>query len=486
MRSKQIPEVRGGWLGWKNVREFAEDSPEFLLKLAKEYGGIVQFRLGFLSFCLVTDPEYVREVLVTQADKFEKSARDKRIMGRFLGQGLVTSDGEYHARQRKLSQPAFRKKLISGYADTMMYQTEHMLDTWEDGQPLNIAEKMNELTMYIVSETLFHMDVSDVTKRVGEAIVFLQEEANRDFTSPFFMPKWLPTPRNIQANRAIKFLDDIIYEMIAKRRQEEGSEIEQTRHDLLSSLLEAKDDDGERMTDLQLRDELLTLFVAGHETTSNALTWTWYLLSQHPEVERKLHQELDDVLQGRPVTLEDLAQLPYTHQILKESMRICPPVWTLNTRCNREDVEIDGYVIPKGTLVFVSPYALHHHPNNFENPHVFDPDRFLPEREEKIHRYAYIPFGAGHRVCIGNSFAMMESALILARIAQKYRLLLEPGQTIKKLAHITMSPEHGIRMQLQAREACRSAAAEDNPVLVARHTKPLATPQVSGCPYHRA
>lgn len=451
VHSKVVPGPAGGIFGWRNIREFIK-GPDFLSKLSSSYGGLCTFQMGPIHFYLVTEPDYVREILITHGSKLEKAEKDKVVMGRLLGSGLVTSDGDYHKRQRKLSQPAFRKKRIAMYAEAMTHQTEKMLQTWKDGQTFDMVHKMNELTMHIVTETLFHVDVSEQAKRIGQAIEVLQDVANRDFKIPFPIPRWLPIPQNIKANQSAKYLDNLIYKMIQSRRQEEKDGVWKDRGDLMSALIQASDEeDGSRMTDKQLKDELLTLFVAGHETTSNALSWTWYLLSQNPQQEQTLHEELDRVLQGKPVEFQDLIRLPYLQQVLKESMRLYPPAWTLNARCPMEDIDVDGYKIPKGAYIFVSPYALHRESRNFSQPETFSPERFAPEQEKEIHRYAYIPFGAGHRVCIGNSFAMMEAALILARIAQQYRVLTLSKQPPAKLAQITMSPKGGLQVQLQAR-----------------------------------
>jgi len=473
-------EVLGNWLGLDIVKEFAKDSLGFLLYLQKNHGDLVSFKMGTDLFHLVSHPDGIKEVLVEHSKSFEKGKRDKVVMGRMLGKGLVTSDGDFHKKQRKLSQPAFRKKRISLYAEAMSKQTNKMMSSWEEGQEVDIAQSMMELTMYIVSEALFNMDVTEEAKELGHTVEILQDIAKQEFDALFVLPRWLPTPTNLRGNKAARFLQKKIQGMIDTRREEEKEGKWEDRGDLLSSLIQARDDDGSRMDDQQLIDELVTLFVAGHETTSNALSWTWYLLSKHPEVEEKLHEELDRVLQGRTPTFEDIKELTYTQQVIKESMRIHPPVWILNSRLAKEDVHIQGKLVKKGSMVFVAPYSLHKDERFYPNPDEFRPERFTVENEKARHRYAYLPFGAGPRVCIGNSFAMMEATLLLSTIAQKYTLRLREGYQVEELPQITMSPKDGLPMTLEKR--IPSAATKAIPTNTTQgNTKEKAG---GGCPFH--
>ncbi|MBZ0298476.1 MAG: cytochrome P450, partial [Anaerolineae bacterium] len=294
---------------------------------------------------------------------------------------------------------------------------------------------------------LFAADVTGQAGVIGEAIETLQQIAGLDFRTQNTIPDWLPLARNRKRQAAAETLDRVIRVIIHERRKTDAD-----KGDLLSMLLLSEDDSGTRMTDQEVRDEAVTLFAAGHETTSNALTWTWYLLSQHPEVEARLHAEVDVVLAGRAAMLSDLPNLPYTAMILKESLRLYPPAWVLNARQAEAEVEIDGYRIPKGGYIFLAPYAVHRSPRYFEDPLRFDPNRFSPEQEKRIPRYAYFPFGGGPRVCIGNSFAMMEAQLILATVAQQFRLALLPDQLVDIDPLITMAPRYGLRMRTQARQ----------------------------------
>lgn len=427
-----------------SMAEFQADQLGFLLNNANKYGEIYSFRLGPRRIVVVSGPELNQEVLVRQQKHVYKAKFNRDVLARVLGQGLVTSEGDHHKRQRKLVQPAFHAKRINAYADIMVAHTEEMLAGWRDGVYLDIDEAMMQLTMRIVTKTLFDADVSDEGGDVGEAIAEFQATSVHDFTRGFMLPMWAPTAHNRCISQTKETIDRTINRIIDVRRAS-GED----KGDLLSMLLLAQDDvDGRSMNDEQVRDEAVTLFAAGHETTSNALTWTWYLLAEHPHVEEKLHEELDRVLNGRSPTLADLDNLPYTEAVIKESMRLYPPVWLLMIRASNELLALNGYQIEPGSWIWVSPYVTHRSAQYFPNPSRFDPERFLGSNAGEIPRYAYIPFGAGPRVCIGNSFAMMEARLILATIAQKYCLGLVPGQEIVPQPEITLSIGDGLRVKL--------------------------------------
>lgn len=435
--------------------EFAKDSPNILLKMAQEYGEVVQFHLFGYEIYLVTNPDLVREVLVTKIAQFPKSEFDIQILSKFVGYGLVTANGEAHRRQRQLVQPAFHTNRIQNYAETMVRYTDDTLKGWVSGETKEISREMAELTMYVVSKTLFDVDrdnMSGMAQQIGQTIHEIQAIANSDFNFPIPIPDWLPTSKNQRRKRAKQVLDATIDGIVAQRRATSIDGQVEDRGDLLSMLLLARDDAGTSLTDDEIREQAATLFIAGHETTSNALTWTWHLLSQYPQIEAKLHTELDQQLGGRLPTVHDLRNLPYTEKIIKESLRLYPPAWVLNGRQATEDTTIGDYYIPKGATIFISPYVLHRLPQYFAQPDLFDPERFAPENEKLIPRYAYIPFGAGARVCIGNSFAMMEARLILATIAQRYRLQLAPDQKVTLNPQITLSPKHGLPMHISQRK----------------------------------
>lgn len=453
MTTKVIPQARElPWIG--HVPALADDPLKTLRTLAATYGPLVRFTLFGTPILLVSDPEYVREILVTKAEHFPKADRDLAIMGPLLGYGLLTTNGAQHRTYRKLAQPAFHAKRITGYAETMVNFTQEMTAGWQDGATLDIAAEMLRATMYIVAKTLFNADrttMAGAADQIGEAIHQIQEISDYDFTWYDLMPQWLPTRINRMRKPARALLDSVIDGMIAERRAQAVNGIVEDKGDLLSMLMLAEDEHGRRLNDTEVRDESINLFVAGHETTSNALTWTWYLLSQHPAVAAKLHAELDTVLQGRTPTLRDLGALPYTQQVIKEAMRLYPPAWTLNSRQANADVVIDGYTIAKGARLFISPYVMHHLPQYFADPDAFRPERFTPEFEESLPRYAYMPFGGGPRVCIGNAFAMMEAQLVLAAVAQRYALQLAPDAKVETRPMITLTPKYGMRMQVSER-----------------------------------
>ncbi len=452
MAERYPPGPKGNYfLG--NLRPFSQDPPNFLINVAREYGNIVFLRLGPFKTFLIAHPDYVRQVLVTQATKFQKAKLDKQILGKFLGNGLLVSDGDFHRQQRALVQPAFHTQRVQSYSQVMVSYTERMLSEWRQGEIRDVDEEMMRLTMFIVSKTLFDADISETAQKAGQAIQDLQAAANLEYRRAFSVPLWLPTANNRKFRRSTAKLDDIIEGIIGERRAAAKQGSIEDSGDLLSMLLLSQFEDGQQMDDRQVRDEAVTLFAAGHETTSNALTWTWYLLAQHPDVEAKLHAELGDVLAGRPPAVDDLSQLPYTEMVLKESMRLRPPAWILNGRVAIEDVTIGGYTIPAGSMVFISPFVMHRLTQYFPNPERFEPERFTPEKEKEIPRYAYMPFGGGPRVCIGNAFAMMEAQLILATIAQRFRLTLVADQEIELSPQITLSPKNGLRMALQARHS---------------------------------
>lgn len=453
MTAKTIPQARElPWLG--QVPALAGDPLKTLRNLAQTYGPLVRFTLFGTPILLIADPEYVREILVTKADLFPKADRDLAIMGPLLGYGLLTTNGAQHRTYRKLAQPAFHTKRITGYAETMVDFAQEMMRGWHNGATLDISTEMLRTTMYIVAQTLFNTDRTTMTgaaDQIGTAIHHIQEISDYDFTWYDFMPQWLPTRINRMRKPARALLDGLIDGMIAERRAHAVNGVVEDKGDLLSMLMLAEDEQGRRLNDTEVRDEAINLFVAGHETTSNALTWTWYLLAQNPDAAAKLHTELDSVLAGRKPTLRDLGALPYTQQVLKEAMRLYPPAWTLNSRQAAADVVIDGYTIPKGRRLFIAPYVMHHLPQYFADPDAFRPERFTPAFEESLPRYAYMPFGGGPRVCIGNAFAMMEAQLVLATVAQEYALQLAPDAKVATRPMITLTPKYGMRMQVVER-----------------------------------
>lgn len=429
-----------------NVLEPRGDAIGYFTKCFRDYGDIVFVRFLGVPMCLINRPDCIESVLVTQNNNFEKS-KDYRALRRVLGNGLLTSEGEFWRRQRKLVQPAFHQARIAAYAEVMVGYTERMLASWKDGEERDVHEAMMRLTLDIVAKTLFDTDVSREAEDVGAALQVLMSKFFRQAGFALLLPKSIPIPTTRHLQRAVGQLDKVIYEIIRRRRAGGPAS-----DDLLSVLLQAQDDEGLRMTDRQLHDEIMTLFLAGHETTANALSWTWLLLGQHPEVEEKLDEELRRVLAGRAPTASDLPRLTYTDMVLREAMRLYPPVWVIGRRA-LAPFRMGEYELPAETNVLMSQLITHRDARYFPEPERFDPDRWNPSdpRSAALPRFAYFPFGGGPRVCVGAGFAMMEAVLLLATIAQRFRLTLVPGQNVRYLPSVTLRPKRGIRMIAERR-----------------------------------
>jgi cytochrome P450 len=362
--------------------------------------------------------------------------------------GLLTADGDTWLRQRRIAQPAFHRQKIAALSGVMVRAALDLADAWrapaESGRSIDVAAEMMRLTLRIAGETLLSTDVSGDADTVGRAVTTVLEDSPNRIYRSLSVPLFIPTRKNREVLAAMKALDAVVFRMIGERRRGGGPE------DLLSMLLQARDETtGEGMSDKQLRDEVMTIFLAGHETTANALAWTWYLLSKYPAAYRELRRELDTVLGGRPPGLDDIPRLKYTTMVIEESMRLYPPVWIF-TRAAREPDVIGGYPIPAGSYVFTSPYVSHRNPVFWENPEGFDPERFAEGRASSLPRFVYFPFGGGPRQCIGNTFAMMETMLVLAALAQRYRLDLVQGARVEPEPVVTLRPRSGIPMTVHA------------------------------------
>ena len=419
------------------------DPLTFGLDVARRFGDIAHYHVGPLHVYQVNHPDLVRQILVDEPEKFYKARLIKHAFSRFAGEGLLTSDGAHWRQQRRLMQPAFNHSHLTTYGSVMVEYAHQMIDSFPEGQVIEVNAEMAALTLRVVIKCLFGTDITRETQDLGPLMVAVLDAANQRLNAVLDVPPWVPTRRNLREKRAVARLDSMLQAFITARRASGGNE-----NDLLSVLLAATDEEsGARMTDRQLRDEMMTLVLAGHETTATALTWTWYLLTQHPTIESELLDELQRVLHGRTPTAADLPNLPYTDMIVREAMRLYPPAPGV-AREPIQDVTIGGYDVPKGSLVTVNMYALHRDPRFFDEPDRFKPERFARGWEDRLPRYAYLPFGGGPRVCIGNGFAMMEARLILATIAQRRRLSLEPGQEIVPVQLVTVRPKHGIRMKL--------------------------------------
>ena len=414
---------------------------------AAQYGPVVY--LGMNSY-LVHHPDGVKYILQENNRNYDN--RDTPAWNKLrplLGNGLVLNSGQSWLQQRRLMQPAFHRKRIATLTTTMTDESAAMIARWQApaarGTPLDILAETTNLTMQIILKTMFSTDLGDDTEAVAHAMTTVLERTGKRLRSLASVPERWPTPGNRAFRRALHTLDAFVYRIIAERRRN-GKDMD----DLLGMLLAARDEEtGEGMSDRQLRDETMTMFVAGHETTSTLLAWIWHLVAAHPDVERRLHAEVGAALDGRTPTAADLSALPYLRMVIDETLRLYPPGWIL-TRSPEADDEVGGYRIPAKSVIFLSPYLTHRHPDYWENADTFDPERFAPEHAAGYARFAYWPFGGGPRQCIGNNFALMEAQLIVAMVAQSYRLQPLPGTVVEPTAGVTLQPR-GLRMTVHPR-----------------------------------
>jgi cytochrome P450 len=412
-----------------------------LPRMVHTYGDISFWRFLNISSYFFAHPNEVESVLVTKHRSFIKGI-GTRANPEIFGNGLLTSEGEFWLRQRRLSQPAFHRTRIATYADIMAREAERMLNGWRDGEELDIHREMMRTTLAIATRTLFGVDLGPQMPVIAEALdAFIRQNAG---VSVWQLILKLPTLKRWRYLRGVRALDEIVYGIIRKRRASDMG------NDLLSDLLRSQDTDGSAMTDQQLRDEVMTMLLAGHETTALALSWAWFLLASHPVAQEKLHHEVDQVLAGRLPTAADAALLPFTNNVVKETIRLYPPAWII-TRMASEQVEIGGYVVPAGSNIIVSPWVTHRDGRFFPQPEQFRPERWSADREQATPKFAYFPFGGGPRICIGNSFALMEAAILLAAVAQRFQIDLVPEQTIEPFASITLRPRSGVRVRLRQR-----------------------------------
>jgi cytochrome P450 len=431
-------------------RFFKPDNPILLFEHLRRYGRAAHYRIVFSDVVLFNDPSDIREVLIDKAASFGKDRTQKR-MKILLGEGLITSDGEKHMRGRRVAAPAFHRQRIQHYAGQIVDLADVLSRQWEPGAPMDIASEMMRLALQITARTLFDTAVTAEIQVISDQVNIIMDLYNYLVALPRaeLLLNW-PLPRMRRFKRAKARLDEVVDRMIQSGRAKAAAigGLEE-RGDLLSMLLAARDDqaegDGLKLTAGELRDQVLTLFLAGYETVANALAWTWMLLGQNPAAERRLHEELDAVLAGRLPTVEDVPRLEYAAMVLAESMRLYPPAWAMGREA-LEDVAIGPYRLRRGTMVLFSQYIVHRDPRWFPHPERFWPERFAAEAKAARPRFAYFPFGGGGRQCIGESFAWMEATLALSTIAQRWRLALVPGQTIVPQPKITLRPRNGIRV----------------------------------------
>jgi cytochrome P450 len=425
-----------------NLPELMRDRTGFLLSCARDHGDFVPLRFGPRRAVFINHPDAIAAVLVAGSRTFGKPYILRTDRFRF-GDARLGSEGDFW-RQQRVAEPSFHRDRLAAYAETMIAATERMLDSWRDGETRDILPEMMRLALQIVGETLFGTDLTDEAERVGSSLATMMDEFVSRLGLLFLVPERLPTPGNLRLRRARRQLVATMDGVVARRRAS-GED----RGDLLGLLLRAANGAG-AAADQQIRNQAMTFFLAGHETTALALTWTWYLLSQHPAVEANLLAELDAVLGGHPPTPADLPRLVYTEWIVKEALRLYPPIWAMG-RIALDDANLGGHPISRGTVILLSQWAMHRDPRWFDAPERFDPDRWADGFAKRLPRYAYFPFGGGPRGCIGSRFAMMEAVLILATVAQRFRLTLAPGHPVVPLASITLRPQHGLQMILHRR-----------------------------------
>jgi cytochrome P450 len=448
----------------KLLRQFIHDPINTLSNISRKYGDISYFKLGREHVYLINNPDYIEKVLIYDHRNFKKGKRLQTAKA-VLGEGLVTSEGDLHKRQRRLIQPIFHPKQIMSYSNTMINYATRTRDRWKDGDMVDVSEQMMQLTLGIICKAVLNYDIESEAQQVGKALTTVRKYSKR-LQSPIghVLDKIPVLPAVRGAREAKKELDLLVYELIAdrRRREEQGSNNGKNYdEDLLSRLMEAQDSDSpnsnqEKMSDKQVRDEVMTIFIAGHETTANALTWTFYLLSQNQDIETKLHDEINSVLGdgssrnnvgNRIPTADDIPKLQYTEKVLRESMRLYPPVWTIGRRVEN-DYSVGEYTIPAGSSILMSQYVMHRNPKYYDQPEQFNPDRWTEEFKTHLPRFSYFPFGGGIRGCIGEPFAWMEGVLIIATIAQKWTMRLLPSQRIKLDPAITLRPRYGMKMKL--------------------------------------
>jgi cytochrome P450 len=454
VKPKPVPTVRGAPLVG-SMLDFGRDTIKAIMDGWREQGDLVRFKVPF-SLTMVVHPDYIEHILQKNHLNYVPVPWVSDAWRLVVGEGLLASSGSYWLRQRRLEQPGFHRQRIAGFAKIMTDTAADVIEQWRGpatrGEPVDLKTEMTRLTLDILAKAMFSADWEREAASVPEAVTIELEYMFGQLKSPVNIPQWLPTPGNRRFKRARAQLDAMVYRLIAERRRSG-----QDPGDLLSMLIHAKDaETGEVMTDQQIRDEIMTLIFAGHETVSCGLTWIFYLLSQHPDAARRLAAEVDEVLGGKVPTVEDLPRLRYMTMVIEEALRLYPPVWPI-ARVPLKDDTIGGYHIPKGTMLLVLPYVTHRHPKFWDNPEGFDPERFAPERSQGRHRFAYFPFSSGPRKCIGDYFAELEIQIVVAMIARHFELHLMPRSPVVPVPGITLRPLHPVKVRLAARSA-RSAA----------------------------
>ena len=449
---KRAPTPKGHPL-WGHTIDFQVDPIAFCTKAHRELGEVVRFRVLNLWWYQISEPDLVYEILVKRHGDYHKARLNKQIFKQFLGKGVLTNDGDDWKRQNRIVRPAFHKHRIDAYGEVMVEYTLDMLDTWRDGETFDFNDAMMELTLRIACKCLFNKDVLNDAPTVGSAMKVIEEVLVDHVNLPLPLPRWFPSKGNRRKIRAIDDIEQIVMRLVAEAR-----EADVDTGDLMSMLVRARYEDGSAMSEKQLRDELMTLVFAGHETTAHALVWIWYLLARHPHVLDRVLDEVDSVLGDRPAKVDDQGELPYLDKVVKEGMRLLPSVWTFMREPLR-DVQLGEFRVPKGSQIFISTYVMHRNPRFFPDPERFDPDRWTPEFEKGLPRAAYIPFSMGPRICLGKAFAMMEARLILGTLLQQVMPVLEEGYEPDIGAKLSLMPLNGMPCLVRRRARPEVGAA---------------------------
>jgi cytochrome P450 len=428
-----------------SLPDLGRDVLGFFTQCARHYGDVVSFRLAAWPAMLLNHPELVEYILVKNHQNFIKHRFFWRHVDAIFGQGLLTSEGKFWHQQRRLAAPAFAASRVNRYGATMVQYTGRMLQQWQPGQILDVHPEAMALTLQIAAKTLFDAETSQDVAEVSQALDEVMEQISARFRRPFRLPDALPLPGNLRYRRGVQRLDQLVARIIAERR----TKLED-RGDLLSQLMLARDEAGQPMSERQIRDEVITMLLAGHETTALTLSWTWYLLGLHPAVDAQLAEEVRTVLGGRSPTVDDLPRLRFTEQVVSEALRLYPPAYAIGREA-LADCEIGGYRVRAGTTVYASPWVMHRDPRWFDNPQAFRPERWAGGLAKELPRFVYMPFGGGPRICIGNRFAMMEAVLILATVAQQFGLAWQTDRPVQPKPSITLRPGGGVWVKLVSR-----------------------------------
>ena len=441
---------KGGVLGL--LPELGRDALGLLTRVTRDYGDLVQIRLGLTQMVVVGHPDLVEEVLVTRNHDYRKGESTRRL-GSLLGRGLLLSEGDFWLRQRRLMQPAFHRQRLAQMAETMIDSADQLAATWRDGDERLVNQEMTELTLRIVGRTLFGTDVGEDLERIRHATVVLGDHfRSRLYSLLTLLPDSVPTPGNRRYQAAVRDLDEFVYRIIGERRRDG-----EPGDDLLGMLLSARDERARGMDDRQLRDEVMTLLLAGHDTTALALTWAFVLLAQHPDTATRLHSEVDTVLADRGITVADARHLRYVDEVVTETLRLYPTAWAIGREAI-QDTRIGGRQVRRGTTVLMVPWVIQRDPRFFDTPEMFRPERWADGLAERLPRFAYMPFGGGQRVCIGSGFAQLEATLLLATIAQRFHLeLTDPWMTVEPWPVVTLRTRTDVPMRLRRRESHAAA-----------------------------